>query len=399
MKKLSDYIYHEEPAGIIYLGDVLEVLKSLDSGIVQTCITSPPYWGLRDYGEDGQYGLEKTPEEFIDNMVKAFGEVRRVLRDDGTLWLNMGETYAHSGACGGESPVGKRNYRATDKLAQEKMNYSVPDGLKPKDLCGMPWRLALALQTDGWYLRSDIIWHKPNPMPESVTDRPTKSHEHIFLLTKKPKYFYDADAVRENYSESYLNDNRHKTGSTDKNMKDGYDDALAQNPKQLHRLFDKPLGSGSNLRDVWTIPTQSCSFAHFATFPAALVDKCIMAGTPEKTCAVCRRGWERIVDYKANYGKREPAHCPNNVDSKVDSSEWKEPTRKTIGFRPACDCKANNIKSYHDTGKSIVLDPFGGTGTTAKRAKELGRNFIYIDLSEKYNDYAKQRLNQEELPL
>jgi len=393
--------YYKDKSGEIYLGDTLTVLKSLETGIVQCVITSPPYWGLRDYKVDGQYGLEKTPEEYIENMVKVFREVKRVMRDDATLWLNMGDCYSGggSGMQNGNtlaSPLKKNGQWGHIKNTRNPIDI----GLKPKDLCGIPWRLALALQADGWYLRSDIIWHKPNPLPESVTDRPTKSHEYIFLMSKKANYFYDADAVRENYSDSYRNDNRHKTGSTDKNIKNGYNDALAQNPKQIHRLFNKPLGNGRNLRDVWTIPTQSCSFAHFATFPTALVDKCLMAGTAEKTCAVCGWGWERIVEPTEEYKKllgtwtkdtdkdktlRKQIGFAANTKSVAVTAQY-----KTIGFRPACDCNGG-------VGRSIVLDPFGGTGTVALRAKELGRRFIHIDLSEKYNEYAKRRLVQEEL--
>ena len=167
---------------------------------VQCVVTSPPYWGLRDYGVEGQLGLEATPDAFVANMVAVFAEVRRVLRDDGTCFMNLGDSYAHNGACGGGSPDGPRKPRETDKAKQEQMIYKVPDGLKPKDLIGIPWRTALALQADGWYLRSDIIWAKPNPMPESVTDRPTKSHEYVFLLTKSERYYWDSEAVREGES-------------------------------------------------------------------------------------------------------------------------------------------------------------------------------------------------------
>ncbi len=321
MSDNTSYIFHKEDSGIIYLGDVLDVLKSLNPGIVQTCITSPPYWGLRDYGEDGQLGLEKTPEEYIEKMVAVFREVRRVLRDDGTLWLNMGDSYSTSPA-GNKVDKSFLGNSVSGRYKTDNYRRDLPKdfgNLKPKDLCGMPWRLALALQADGWYLRSDIIWHKPNPIPESVTDRPTKSHEYIFLLTKKPKYFYDAEAVSE------------KTVTFDNSIRDRDNTKLNNTPGRTKMSGLKENNYQTrNLRDVWTINTASCSFTHFATFPTLLVDKCIMAG------------------------------------SKL---------------------------------KSIVIDPFGGTGTVALRAKELGRRFIHIDLSEKYNAYAKQRLAQEELNL
>jgi len=174
-------------------GDCLEIMREMPDGCVQAVVTSPPYWGLRDYGVDGQLGLEKTPEEYIEKMVTVFREVKRVLRDDGTAWVNMGDSYVSkpSGSFGsGTRPGNGGDYRENKPV----VNYGF---LKPKDLCGIPWRLAFALRADGWWLRSDIIWAKPNPMPESVTDRPTKSHEYVFLLAKAARYFYDADAVRE----------------------------------------------------------------------------------------------------------------------------------------------------------------------------------------------------------
>lgn len=181
----------------ILQGDVLEVLRTLDAESVQCCVTSPPYWGLRDYGVEGQLGIEATPEEFVLNLVEVFREVRRVLRKDGTCWVNLGDVYAHSGVCGGSSPCGPNKARETDARKQ------IPAGLKPKDLCGTPWRVALALQADGWWLRQDIIWYKPNPIPESVTDRCTKSHEYLFLLSKNganPIVWQARDTMEWSYS-------------------------------------------------------------------------------------------------------------------------------------------------------------------------------------------------------
>src|SRR5690554_2162246 len=184
--------------GTLYQGDALETLRRLPDGSVHTCVTSPPYWGLRDYGVDGQIGLEETPEEYVEKLVTIFREVRRVLRDDGTLWLNLGDSYATK-PCGG---IG-RNAKVTATKKAIQKSAGIPQGLKPKDLVGIPWRVAFALQADGWYLRRDIIWHKPNAMPESVKDRPTAAHEYIFLLSKSPRYYYDADAIREPHT---LND-------------------------------------------------------------------------------------------------------------------------------------------------------------------------------------------------
>ena len=306
----------------ILTGDCIEIMNTLPEGIVQSCITSPPYWGLRDYGEPGQYGLEKTPEEYVAKMVDVFRAVRRVLRDDGTLWLNLGDSYAGGGRgayCNDGSKQATSEGSLSAKIKEDA--YRNPPGLKPKDLCMIPARVALALQADGWYLRSDIIWAKPNPMPESVTDRPTKSYEHVFLLSKKAKYYYDADAVREPLSTPIHKpgNNLHPDKISGPNNRGGH----SQWEDTKEREWGNPLGR--NLRDVWTIATQPCKFAHFATFPDELVNKCILAGTKES---------------------------------------------------------------------DVVLDPFGGTGTVAFRAQQMGRQFIHIDISEKYNAYARERTKQ-----
>jgi len=213
---------------VVFQGDASELLKRLPSDFFRCCVTSPPYWGLRDYGTEGQIGAEDDPGEYVAQMTNVFGQVRRVLREDGTLWLNIGDSYTS----------GNRGYRAPDKKNPVRaMAYraKTPKGLKPKDLVGIPWRLAFALQETGWFLRSDIIWEKPNCMPESVKDRPTRSHEYIFLFSKSPKYYYDHDSIRED--------------------------------------------NGRNRRTVWSIPTEPFPDAHFATFPPKLIEPCILAGS------------------------------------------------------------------------------------------------------------------------
>jgi DNA modification methylase len=263
----------------IICGDALSELKKMPNESVDCVITSPPYYGLRDYGVSGQIGLEETPETYLQRLVEIFREVKRVLKDDGTLWLNLGDSYAHNGACGGASPVGKREYRETDRQKQEQMNYKVPDGLKHKDLIGIPWRVAFALQADGWYLRQDIIWNKPNPMPESVTDRCTKSHEYIFLLAKNQKYYFDNEAIREPFAISTLE--RTQYGNSEKNKL-----ALGQYAGMTIKNYDKyakkvqdKIIIGRNKRSVWTVTTQPFPEAHFATFPEDLVLPCILAGS------------------------------------------------------------------------------------------------------------------------
>jgi len=224
---------------------------------------------------DSQLGLEKTPEEYVANMVSVFREVRRVLRKDGTLWLNLADSYA-----GGGRGFGYGGKQDTNKGCEDMPRSVIPTGLKAKDLCGIPWRVAFALQADGWYLRQDIIWAKPNPMPESVKDRCTKSHEYIFLLTKSARYYYDADAISVESSESYKNDSRWVTGKTDVNYKEGYEAAHAQNPKTPHKVFDKKTAPQKvNRRSVWTITTKPFKEAHFATFPEEIPRTCILAGS------------------------------------------------------------------------------------------------------------------------
>jgi DNA modification methylase len=258
---------------IIY-GDCREKLKELGPESVQMCVTSPPYWGLRDYGHDDQLGLEETPEEYTDNMVEVFRQVKRVLRDDGTLWLNLGDSYANAGSdgsCGKTAKVGNT------LSGQQKTTNKLVSGLKQKDLIGIPWRVAFALQTDGWYLRQDIIWHKPNPMPESVTDRCTKSHEYIFLMSKSEKYFYDADAVREKTGlEITWDEYKTKKGRWFER------DSNGQGLNQIDRTersgsYSHP--NGRNKRSVWTVATKPYSEAHFAVFPQELIEPCIQAGS------------------------------------------------------------------------------------------------------------------------
>ena len=258
---------------MILHGDVLDMLKTLDSESVHCCVTSPPYWGLRDYGVDGQLGLEKTPQEYIAKMVEVFREVKRVLRKDGTLWLNIGDSYIGGGR-GGKGQCGKGSFE--ESRYEQGCKIGLPtgkvDGLKPKDLCLIPFRLAIALQEDGWWVRSDIIWAKPNPMPESVTDRPTKSHEYVFLLTKSAKYYFDQEAVRE----PHLWADRDKRADGQKHLSKGLSESgnYATNGVCYHP-------NGRNVRTVWTIPTQPTREAHFATFPEALIVPCIKAGCPE----------------------------------------------------------------------------------------------------------------------
>jgi len=255
----------------ILVGDCMEQMRTLPDGVARCCVTSPPYFGLRDYGHEGQIGLEPTPEEYVARLVEVFRGVRRVLADHGTLWLNLGDSYAGSwGARGrGEGTNAPRPDLETI-YGTDAPNRSVV-GLKSKDLIGIPWRVAFALQADGWYLRSDIIWHKPNPMPESVRDRPTKAHEYVFLLSKSPQYFYDAEAIAEPITESS------KARLSQPNLANqiGSDRVPGKTNGNM-----KAVGSETrNARTVWTITTKPFKGAHFAVFPPDLAERCILAGS------------------------------------------------------------------------------------------------------------------------
>lgn len=238
-----------------------------------TCVTSPPYYGLRDYGVDGQIGLEPTPEEFIEKLVGVFREVRRVLRDDGTLWVNIGDTYATGGRGGGGSFMDARSDGAWKGKNAVTGWRSAPQGMKHKDLIGIPWMLAFALRADGWYLRQDIIWHKPNPMPESVRDRCTKAHEYVFLLSKRPKDYFDHEAIKEP-----VTGNSHPRGKgvTPKSQAN----AFGNRNNASFSAAVSGLVELRNRRTVWSVPTRPFKGAHFATFPPALVEPCILAGCP-----------------------------------------------------------------------------------------------------------------------
>ena len=334
----------------IEFGDCRDTMRrwAAEGVKVQTCVTSPPYFGLRDYGHDGQIGLEQTPEEYIAAMIEVFRCVRDVLADDGTLWVNIGDSYASGG---------RKTRDSDEKLAQRGMDTrpADPAGIKPKDLIGIPWMLAFALRADGWYLRQDIIWHKPNPMPESVTDRCTKAHEYLFLLTKSERYFYDAESILEPASPGtharLSQDVQNQIGSAR-----GYAGADADRPMKAvgrgHNTRPRksvPNGAGTgfkvknndsfneamaimpthrNKRSVWTVPTKPYSGAHFATFPPALIEPCILAGS-----------------------------------------------------RPG----------------DVVLDPFMGSGTTAQVAQALGRQWIGCEINEQYAPLQRERTAQHGL--
>jgi len=358
-------------------GDVIDCLRSLPDACVQCVVTSPPYWGLRDYGVEGQIGLEPTPGEYVEKMIEVFREVRRVLRNDGTLWLNLGDSYNGSGGAGGDYAPGGL------KAGQPKYPGRRISALKPKDLVGIPWRVAFALQADGWYLRSDIIWSKLDPMPESVTDRPTKSHEYVFLLSKRPRYFYDADAIREAHKEPNRGNgerdrvNYNIGGIIGRGRVGEYEEGV--------RLYNP---AGRNRRTVWEIATQPMPDAHFATFPEALVEPCIKAGTSARgACPKCGAPWRRVVERLPVTGRNENK-TPAAAHAAVKCSRAGESHVKTVGWEPSCGCETQDGEPV----PCVVLDPFGGSGTVAKVARDLGRSSISCELNPEYVEIAKKRL-------
>lgn len=383
-------------------------MRTLPEKSVQLCVTSPPYFGLRDYGHDGQIGLEPTPDEFVGKLVEVFREVRRVLRDDGTLWMNLGDSYAAqrggthqpaetlAGGKGGKTEDGERVNRDQFDGYNPTRN-ATAIGLKHKDLIGIPWRVAFALQSDGWYLRQDIIWHKPNPMPESVRDRCTKAHEYVFLLSKRERYFYDAEAVSEAVACVRGPGNK-------KPLKGVAEDGNKHSTRAgLHKAAERWREEGPpesrNRRSVWTVTTKPYSGAHFATMPPDLVEPCILAGCPDQCCPVCGAGYERIVEQKK--GDTEASDRPKRtagMASKTStlslsgngSKEWAERGGKriTLGWQPACDCAASG------TIPGTVLDPFTGSGTTLAVAAELGRSGIGCELNSEYIVLAERRIRE-----
>lgn len=384
-------------------GDAREVLARMPDNSVHCCVTSPPYWGLRDYGIQpskwadgwiGQLGHEPTVDQYVEHLVEVFRSVWRVLRDDGTLWLNLGDCYAGTTKRAKPPSEGAKNR----SVRVPKRPSRLP-GLKPKDLVGLPWRVAFALQKAGWWLRADIVWSKPNPMPESVTDRPTKSHEYVFLLTKSKRYHYDAVASAESLADSTLARVQHavKNNARFDPTKHKHSPGVQSPMKVFENALPGILArKWRNRRTVWTIPPQPFRGAHFAVFPEKLVEPCLRAGTSEKgCCSRCGTPWIRIVRKRASRStgqgglraitaRRDPQLKAYPVRYEVQTT--------TEGWKPGCRCKTR-------TKPCTVMDPFAGSGTTGIVALKQGCNFIGIDMNPDYVEMARRRLSNRKAGL
>ena len=516
--------YYTDDWLTLYGGDCLDVMREMPAESVDCVVTSPPYWGLRDYGAEGQLGLERTPEEYVANMVAVFREVRRVLKPSGTCWLNLGSSYsaaagasgrsqsrrperapaydtdgtalagsmlpgfAYSDLCDGcrgdspsrragsadtpsqpsvasspyatgrgseprdseqaspdASPLGVRESTSSQSspplpgscshcdrcgACLSVLRSSWPDAracarkswlnyttFKPKDLVPIPWLVALALQADGWYLRRDVIWAKSNPMPESVTDRPTSSHEYVFLLTKSPRYYFDADAVREPHETTV---HRKTAPTTEHGGGIDYRDLAGGKPRNrsgkalAYAYTDGVQGNpaGRNIRSVWSIATRPYPGAHFAVFPPELPERCIKAGSSEKgVCPECGAPWERVVERESVPPSYRPTNKPETnhaVHGESTRTLAQVPVVRTTGWSPTCICLVD-VPS-REVGveweleapvpvPAVILDPFGGSGTVGMVANRLSRRAILIDLNPEYLKQQMKRNAQTPLGL
>ena len=369
----------------IIIGDVRESLRAMPADSVHCAVTSPPYWGLRSYLPAGhadkgfEIGSEPTPEAFVETMVDVFREVRRVLHPSGVMGLNIGDSYASAFACSRISKVG--NGSPDENTTRPNR---VGGQVKEKDLCMMPWRVFMALQADGWYVRSIIVWHKPAPMPESCTDRPTSAWEPIALMSKRPDYFWDAEAIKEAALQPI-----------------GEPSQIAQRKQiLLGANTTGTLGTNHgeptrNSRNVWRIASEPwqdpAGVDHFAAFPTEIPRRFVKAGTSEKGCCpACLSPWERVTERGVSTGvngAKDNSQSTLRNDALRHSGRVGETTSKTTGWRPTCGCGEQPIPC-------TVLDPFSGTGSTGVAACQLGRNYIGCELFEKYAEMSKRRIAQ-----
>lgn len=375
----------------ILTGDAREQLRALESESVHCCVTSPPYFGLRDYGHDDQIGLEATPEEYVSALVAVFAEVRRVLRPDGTLWCNLGDSYA-ARARGSDrgwersrlsNPGSLQKAQAASLRGTGERHRGKGSGIKEKDLIGVPWMVAFALRTDGWWLRQEVIWHKRAPMPESVLDRCIRAHEQVFMLSKGPRYFYDAHSLCE------------QDAGVASGNGFGRPERLSYVDDGTPRGSDEQWLPGRNRRSVWTLGPEPFPDAHFAVMPTALATDMVLAGTAPCVCSSCGASWTHIIERRrmldgehpverAWGSPEDPYRLPAN-----GIGHWRITTETLdCGWEPSCSCGAQ-------AAPAVVLDPFAGAGTTGIAAVRHGRAFIGIEINPDYARLARDRIETD----
>jgi len=457
----------DAPTATLYYGaSCLETLRRLPDASVHCAVTSPPYWGLRDYdgepqvwGGDpgcehewgdvlpdhhpgqveqtkwrsaeaagkgqtagsgqycqrcdawlGQFGLEPTPQLFVAHLVEIFRELRRVLRDDGTFWLNLGDSYARGrvGRDDERRPVADPEHWKRTPAGAPTADRTTPPGLKEKDLVGVPWRVAFALQDDGWYLRTDIVWSKTNPMPESVRDRVTRAHEYIFMLTKRPRYFYDHEAIKEPLAGPERQVEQGFGGHKGSGQEEG---GPSGGRTYSGNAYDASRLTGRNKRSVWSVSSRPYKGAHFAVFPPDLITPCILAGTSEHGCCpMCGTPWERETardgDVPMTARREHLAKASTDPERRLNKGggiarsslgagtggDVPLPATRTVGWHAGCGCPA------HEPVPCTVLDPFSGSGTTGVVALDHGRAYVGLDINETYADLAVARLLGEDAP-
>jgi DNA modification methylase len=398
----------KSPTASLYYGtDCREALRRMPSESVHCVVTSPPYWGLREYnvpevvwgdGWKGHLGLEPTPNAYVEHLVEIFHEVWRVLRDDGTLWVNLGDTYSRGRVNRDDERrlAGDPEHWKRTPTGSSRDRSKVP-GFKEKDLVGIPWLVAFALKSQGWFLRNDIVWSKINCLPESVEDRCTRAHEYVFHLTKSKTYYYDIDAIREPHT---MRPQRRPDGH--KRRRPGPllpEHTWSGTARKEPDIDGDP--RGRNKRTVWPITTIPYPEAHFATFPPELPRTCVLAGTSDKGCCpTCGAPWTRIVETSGGRDWRNDTMVSKGIPGEISGNgsykrgQSSSPlndtrTRTTVGWEPSCRC------AEHEPVPCTVLDPFSGSGTTGMVSLALGRNFLGIDLSESYVGMAARRIETE----
>lgn len=382
--------YVEDPDFTLYVGEAGEVLRHLPAESVHAIVTSPPYWQLRDYGDDAQLGQEKTPHEYVERLVSILREAGRVLRSDGTLWLNLDDSYISAGGQTDSTHDDRRgSYRIATRAGDS--NRARTTGIPAKNLAGIPWRVALALQDDGWFLRSESIWHKPSTMPESALDRPTRAHEYVFQLTKTPRYFFDWYAVREPAVSLDPASPSYRPNSV----------AIAEEGRKAYDAKGnsaRDYGSHRLVRSVWTMTPEPFADAHFAVMPTKVADRCVRASTSEfGVCRVCGAPWHRVVERtritRDLLPADHPAARPQVYVGKYDEIYRENPGQafahaESVGWERSCGCV------YPSEVPATVLDPFAGSCTTALVCRRLGRRSIGIELSADYAAIGARRTQQ-----